>query len=292
VKALRLLFLLMISATLCDAQKESLTIGSGDMLHISVLESADLDQDVRVGDSGDAPLILVGDVRLSGLSPAKAAQIIAKKLVDGNYVLNPHVSVTVERFATKNVTVIGQVRTPGSYEIDTPRTILDVVALAGGLTDLADRKIVLERRDTKEQIEYFASNNATAALKEQPSVLPGDTVIVARVSFVYVLGDVGHPGAFAATTNDSRLSVLQAVALAGGTPPNAAPSAARLIRKGDDGTHIEIHLPLSAMQKGKSEDFQLQPDDIVYVPFSYLKNMAVNINALVAAAATASIYRF
>jgi polysaccharide export outer membrane protein len=46
------------------------------------------------------------------------------------------------------------------------------------------------------------------------------------------------------------------------------------------------------MQKGKRSDFPMQPDDIVYVPFSYLKNMAVNLDALVAAATTASIYRF
>lgn len=292
MKVLRLLLLLMIPAALCYAQKESLTIGPGDMLHISVLETADLDQHVRVDDSGDAPLILGGNVRLSGLTPAQAAQVIEKKLADGNYVLNPHVSVTVERSATKNVTVVGQVRAPGSYEIDTPRTILDVVALAGGLTDLADRRIVLERRGTKEQIEYFVSNNATAALKDQPLVLPGDTVLVGKAGVVYVLGDVGHPGGFAAATNDSHLSVLQAVALAGGTPPNAVPSKAQLIRKAENGAYIDIALPLSDMQKGKRTDLPLQADDIVYVPYSYLKNMAVNIDALVAAAATASIYRF
>jgi polysaccharide export outer membrane protein len=190
------------------------------------------------------------------------------------------------------VTVVGQVRSPGSYETDTPRTILDVVALAGGLTDLADRKIVLERRGTKETIEYFVSNDATAALKEQPLIFPGDTVLVAKASFVYVLGDVGHPGGFAATTNDSHLSVLQVVALAGGTPPNAVPSKARLIRRTDNGGYVEIHLPLSDMQKGKHADLTLQADDIIYVPYSYLRNMAINIDALVAAATTASIYRF
>jgi polysaccharide export outer membrane protein len=262
------------------------------MIHISVLETADLDQHVRVADSGDAPLILGGNVRLSGLSPAEAALVIEKKLTDGNYVLNPHVSVTVEHFATKNVTVIGQVHSPGSYEIGTPRTILDVLALAGGLTEVADRKVTLERRNTKEQIEYFVSNSSAAALKDQPLVLPGDTVLVARASVVYVLGDVGHPGGYPAATNDSHLSVLQAVALAGGTPPNAVPSKARLIRKAENGAYVEIALPLSDMQKGKRTDIPLQADDIIYVPFSYMKNMALSINGILAAAASASVYRF
>jgi len=292
VKVLRLLFLMMISAAFCGAQKESLIIGPGDLIHISVLETKDLDQQVRVEDSGDVPLILGGKAQISGLSPAEAAHIIEKKLSDGNYLLNPHVSVTVERSATMNVTVLGQVHAPGSYEIGTPRTILDVLALAGGLTEAADRMVTLERRNTKAQIEYFISNSSAKALKDQPLVLPGDTILVARASVVYVLGDVGHPGGFAASTNDSHLSVLQAVALAGGTPPNAMPSKARLIRKTENGTYLEIPLPLSAMQKGKRADIALQADDIIYVPFSYMKNMALSINGILAAAASASIYRF
>jgi len=292
VKALKLLILSMIFPALCNAQKQSLTIGPGDMIHISVLETADLDQHLRVDDSGDAPLILGGNIRLGGLTPIQASQAIEAKLAQGDFVLNPHVSVTVERFATKNVTVVGQVHAPGSYEIGTPRTILDVLALAGGLTDLADRKITLERRDTKEQIEYVVSNSSATALKDQPLVLPGDTVLAARATVVYVLGDVGHPGGYPAATNDSQLSALQAVALAGGTPPNAVPSKARLIRKGENGAYTEVALPLSDMQKGKRADIALQADDIVYVPFSYMKNMALSINGILAAAASASVYRF
>jgi polysaccharide export outer membrane protein len=276
----------------CNAQKESLTIGPGDMLHITVLESPDLEQHVRVTDSGNAELILGGTVRVLGLAPEEAAVAVEKKLIEGNYVLNPHVSVTVEHFATKNVSVVGQVRSPGSYEIGTPRPVLDVLALSGGLTELAERKITIERRETKEQVEYFVSNSPSTALKAQPIVFPGDTVLVPRASVVYLLGDVGRPGGYSAATNDSQLTVLQAVALAGGTPPNAVPSRARLIRKGESGAYLEIALPLSDMQKGKRADFVLQADDIIYVPYSYLKNMAVNLNALVAAATTASIYRF
>lgn len=292
MKVLTLIPIFFLSLAVCSAQKESLTIGPGDMLHISVLESADLEQHVRVTDSGDASLILGGKVRLLGLSPDAAAVAIEKTLVAGDYVLNPHVSVTVEHYAKLNVGVVGQVRAPGSYETDTPRSILDVLALAGGLTDMADRRITIERSDTKEQILYFVSNNSAAALKEQAMVFPGDTIVVPRASFVYVLGDVGHPGAFAAATNDSNMTVLQAVALAGGTPPNAVPSKARLIRKAENGAYIEIALSLSDMQKGKRSDLPMQADDIVYVPFSYARNMLISINGILAAAASASIYRF
>lgn len=292
MKVLTLIPIFFLSLAVCSAQKESLTIGPGDMLHISVLESADLEQHVRVTDSGDASLILGGKVRLLGLSPDAAAVAIEKTLVAGDYVLNPHVSVMVEHFATKNVSVIGQVRFPGSYETATPRTILEVLALAGGLTDAADREITVNHVETTERASYFVSNNSQLALKDQPLVYPGDTVVVPKVSIVYLLGDVGHPGGYPAATNNSQLTVLQAVALAGGTPANAVPSKARLIRKMESGSYVDIALPLSSMQKGKRPDIAMQADDVVYVPFSYMKNMALSINGILAAAASASIYRF
>jgi polysaccharide export outer membrane protein len=93
-------------------------------------------------------------------------------------------------------------------------------------------------------------------------------------------------------SNDSKLSVVQAISLAGGTPPNAVPSHTRLIRKQPDGSHVEIPLQLSAMQKGKAPDMELQADDIVYVPFSYVRNMAVGAGSLVGATSSAAIYRF
>jgi polysaccharide biosynthesis/export protein len=106
------------------------------------------------------------------------------------------------------------------------------------------------------------------------------------------LGDVNRPGGIAIVTNDSKLSALQALTLAGGTPPNAVPAHSRLIRKQADGTHVEIPLQLSAMQKGKEPDIPLECDDIIYVPFSYARNMAVGAGSLVGATSSAAIYRF
>ena len=93
-------------------------------------------------------------------------------------------------------------------------------------------------------------------------------------------------------TNDSKLSAVQAISLAGGTPPNAVPSHSRLLRKQADGTRVEIPLQLSAMQKGKQPDMPLQADDIIYVPFSYIRNMAVGAGSLVGATSSAAIYKF
>jgi polysaccharide export outer membrane protein len=276
----------------CFAQTESLTIGPGDVLHLKVLEAPELEQSARVSDAGTLTLMLGGKVQVAGRTPAEAALAIEQALIEGHYVLTPHVSVTTEQTATQNVTILGQVRSPGSYPIGTPRPILDVLALAGGLNELAQRKVTIQRHSTKERVEFVLSNSANAALDANVPVFPGDTVIVPKADVVYVLGDVNRPGGIAMVTNDSKLSALQVISLAGGTPPNAVPSHARLIRKQADGGYVEIPLQISAMQKGKEPDKPLQADDIVYVPFSYTRNMAVGAGSLVGATSSAAIYRF
>jgi len=292
MRAFRSVLILFCCAGCCLAQTESLTIGPGDMLHLKVLEAPELEQSSRVSDAGTLTLILGGKVQVAGLTPAEAAVAIERTLVEGHYVLTPHVSVTTEQTATQNVTILGQVRTPGSYPIATPRPILDVLALAGGLNDLAQRKVTIQRHASKERVDYVLSNSANAALDANVPVYPGDTVLVPKADVVYVLGDVNRPGGIAIVTNDSKLSALQALSLAGGTPPNAVPSHSRLIRKQADGSHVELPLQLSAMQKGKEPDIPLQGDDIIYVPFSYARNMAVGAGSLVGATSSAAIYRF
>lgn len=286
-----LLFLLCCAAC-CYAQTESIAIGRGDMLQIKVLEAPELDQSARVTDAGTLNLILGGAVQVANLTPAEAAVAVERVLVEGHYVLTPHVSVTLAQTVTQNVTIMGQVRAPGSYPIGTPRPILDVLALAGGLTDLADRKVTIQRHASTERLVFVVSNSANTALDASISVDPGDTVIVPKADVVYILGDVNRPGGIAMVTNDSKLSVVQAISLAGGTPPNAVPAHARLIRRQADGKHVEIPLQLSAMEKGKLPDLQLQADDIVYIPFSYMRNMAVGAGGLVSSTSSAAIYKF
>jgi polysaccharide export outer membrane protein len=227
-----------------------------------------------------------------GLPPNAAERNIEQALVKGRYILHPHVSVLVEQNTTQNVTVIGQVKTPGSYPVSTPRSILDVLALAGGLNDVADRHLVIERRDTGLKTAFFFSNDPSLAMSTNITVNPGDTVYVPHAEIVYVLGDVNRPGGFAKTTNDSTLTVLQTIALAGATPSSAVPSHARLLRKTANGGYINLPLPLSAMQKGKKPDIPLQADDIIYVPFSYIRGAASNIGGILASAAGAAIYQF
>ena len=185
----------------CTAQQDSLVIGPGDSIAIQVLEAPELAQHVRVTDGGEVTLIVGGHVKVSGLTPSQAGVEVERALKAGDYVLNPHVTVMVEQYATANVTVMGQVIHPGTYPIGTPRSILDVLAMAGGTTDLADRHIVIERHSSKERVQYFLSNESKTALDTNAQVYPGDIVLVPKIDVVYVMGDVPRPGGFPMATH-------------------------------------------------------------------------------------------
>jgi polysaccharide export outer membrane protein len=273
------------------ATPESLLIGPGDTLHVLVLDTPEFEQHPRVTDAGEIPLIGVGNLSVVGLTPAAAALKIRERLINMHYMNHPDVTVTIEQYATQLVSVLGQVKTPGAYSISTSRSILSVIALAGGLTESADYRITIQRRDPSQQpVSYTLSNDARAAIADEVQVFPGDTVVVPKAGIAYVLGDVNRPGGFVMQNNHSQLTVLQAVALAGGTPPSAVPSHAKLIRKTPEGGYREIAVNFSAMQKGKQSDIVMEPDDILYMPFSYLRNIASTSSGIVASASSAAIY--
>ena len=272
------------------AQQESLVIGPGDEVHVQVFDTPDLNEDARVTDSGELPLVLGGKIKLASLTPDEAAHSIEAALIQAHVMYYPRVLVTVTQYATQNVTVFGQVVKPGTYNIDTPRSVVDVLGLAGGLTDLADRHVTIERHTSHRQISYTVSNRSDDLLDQKVMVNPGDKVVVPKAGIVYVLGDVGRPGGYPMTNNDGTLTVLQAIAAAGGTANSAVPSKTRLIRRTSVGGYQSDPVPFSAMQKGKKPDIPLQAGDIVYVPFSYLRNTALGLTGIAAAATSAVIY--
>jgi polysaccharide export outer membrane protein len=274
------------------SSEESLHIGPGDILHVQVLDTQELEQRSQVTDAGTLPLILGGIVSVVGLTPQDAARAVATALKRGNYMLDPHVVVTIERYATQNVSVLGQVHLPGRYSVETPRTLADVLALAGGLSEIADRHVTIEDHATHQRKEVFVFNDASRFMDNNPLVYPGDIVYIPKAPIIYVLGDVNRAGGFPVATNNSSMTALQVLSLAGGTRPSAVPSHTHLIRKQADGTYHEMSLNIARMQKGREPDTVLQADDIIYIPFSYLRNMAVNINQLVSATAGAAIYQF
>jgi polysaccharide export outer membrane protein len=282
----------MLAAVAFSETPETLLIGPGDQLHVQVVDTPELEQHPRVTDAGEVPLAGVGNVKVAGLTPSAAASAIQGRLIAAHYMNHPEVVVSVEQYATQNVSILGEVKAPGAYPVGTPRSILDVLALAGGLTNVADRNILIQRRgDPAHPVHYNFSNDAGQAIAEQVMVDPGDIVVVPKAGVVYVLGDVNHPGGYAMTNNESKMTMLQALAAAGGLTKTAKQGHARLIRKLADGSFSDRQLSVGDLQQGKIPDIAMAPGDVLYVPFSYGRNLAVlGAGSIAGSATSAAIY--
>ncbi len=275
-----------------NAPKPGLQIQPGDLVNVHVYDTPEFEQNVRVSEAGDVQLILLGEVHIAGLTPAEAAQKVQDLLITTNVMLHPAVTMAVTTYETELVSVTGEVNKPGVQQITTPRSAIDLIALSGGLTDLADRNILIRRKGSPaNQATFFFSNNPQDALRNDVTVYPGDTIIVPRVGIVYVLGDVGKPGGYPMDQPDSEMTALKAIALAGATNHTAVPSNARLIHKTVDGQVEETKLNFAAIQKGKAPDVVLDPGDVIYIPFSYVKNaLTLGSSSVLSAVAGAAIY--
>jgi polysaccharide biosynthesis/export protein len=269
--------------------KESLLIGPGDLIQVDVLDTPEMEQQVRVTDEGNAPLAYIGDVQVAGKTPAAAADAIRLLLIQKNVMKHPQVTVRVQEYSTQDVSVLGQVKTPGSYPLTTPQPVLRVLSLAGGVTDIADRKVTVKRHGSSEQLTYMLSNDPEKMLTNMVMVNPGDIVMVPKAPIIYIMGDVGRPGGYSMSSNETHLTLLQAIARAGSANKTSVPSKVRLIRNTENGEK-ETRIHLDAMEKGKIPDIDLQPNDIVYVPFSWMKNVAMSGSQIVSSTASAAVY--
>ncbi len=280
------LVLFSAASAFSQTAPESLLIGPGDMLSVHIFRESDLDSKLRVKDAGTITLPLIGSVAVAGMPPSEAAAAIAERYRGGHFLNQPQVSVLIEESTTEQASVLGEVARPGAVSLSTPRTLLEVLAAAGGLTKAADRHVTIQHRGAPDAT-VLVPNDPTAQA-DTVLVAPGDTVLVPRAGIVYVLGDVARPGGFL-MQDDSKLSLLQALTLAAGATKTAAENDARILRK-RNGVVTELPLRLKEIEQGKLPDIALKNDDIVYVPFSLTKNFALGASSIASSATSAIIY--
>jgi polysaccharide biosynthesis/export protein len=264
-----------------------LKIGPGDLIEVNVYDEADLHQTIRLNDLGEGTLSFIGKVHLAGLTTEAAETLIARKLKDGNYLLAPRVAVFIREYSTQGVSVIGEVNKPGVYGVAGGQSLLDVLAAAGGTTPLAGAEITIQRAGDASTLTVLLSKDAHKSLSSNVRLYPGDKVVIPRTGLVFVLGDVGRPGGFV-MENDGKITLLQALAMAGGSTHTSSLNGSRLLRKGPSG-YTDIHVELNKMLKGQKGDVQLQAEDILYVPGNGLKSAFARAAPAVLAAASGSL---
>ena len=249
-------------------------LGIGDLVEISVFGVPDLSTKTRISGSGDVYLPLIDYVHVAGLTTDEAQQLIQKRLEDGGFVRGPHVSIFVNESASQAITMVGEVSRPGSYPAIGERRLFDLISAAGGFTEKAGRIVTIEHHgDPGQKVELqLSSNNLAEDTQENVDIYPGDLIIVSRAGIVYVVGDVQRPAGFL-VSEDNALSVLKALALAGGGTRTAALNKARILRQTPNGVQ-EIPVSLKKILYAKGPDVALVKGDILFIPGSAAKAAA------------------
>jgi polysaccharide export outer membrane protein len=245
-------------------------IGREDVLKIAVLEAPDLNQETRVSSTGEISLLLGGTLKVEGLTAKEIEQAVAERLKE-KYIRNPNVSVQVTEAKSHSVSVMGAVKRPGVFELRTGKTVLDVLALAEGLSEEAGDTVLVVRADATQPV---AEVRVSALMESRDSALnipvyPGDVVKVNRQGVIYVTGDVTKPGAYA--IQGARRTALHALALSEGLTPTSSKKA-MVLRTGAGGQRDVVEVDLDKLMKGKSPDVPLQADDVLFVPKSGAKS--------------------
>lgn len=240
-------------------------IGSGDVLEIDVWGNDDLNHAVEVSPEGSFSFPLIGKIQAGGLSVLALENLIKEKLSDG-YLMNPQVTVTVSKYQSQKVSILGEVKRPGTYAIKGKAYILELISKAGGFTEMADHTVIIARPKSldpdniteagKNKGNEIIKVNIDESLDERFFVINEDTIYVNRAPRIFVIGEVKKPGEY---KWEKDFTVRQAISLAGGPTDRGASNRTKIIRT-KNGEEKEIQPGLSDV---------VMPNDIINIPKSY-----------------------
>jgi len=253
----------LLCSALSAAAADQTTLVPGDVIRITVYSNADLTTVARIGSNGLITFPLIGDVNVGGISTAEAEKLISLRLDQGGFVRNAQVSVFVEERSEAlgpSVTILGQVKSSGRFPLrvgsgDGVQNLIDVLAIAGGVTPTAANYLVLVRQQgatsQKTRID-LADLLRSADAKSNVNLANGDIVLVPEMDVFYIYGEVKRPGRYRL---ERGMTVMQALAVASGVNDTGSEDGIVLNRQGPKG--------LQTIESSLSDG--LQPDDVIYV---------------------------
>jgi polysaccharide export outer membrane protein len=274
------------------------TLGPEDVLTIAVFNLPEMTQTVRVENDGSIWVKLLGRVTAAGLTTAQLRDELQQEW-GKTYLEDPHVTIFVKQFHSTPISVVGAVAKPGLYQLPGPRTLVQVIAMAGGVNmpgtaagnmqggAPAGRWAYVTRKegfgDLKpiNGIQKLAPDQVKVdlgrLLYSHDSALdifvkPFDTITVSRAGIIYVVGDVQKAGGFTLEDVDS-LTALQALSLAQGCASACNMKSDEIIHTLPNGTRAITHINLGKIMKGKAKDPILTANDMLVVPGSMAKGI-------------------
>jgi polysaccharide biosynthesis/export protein len=252
---------LMPSAALAapgtDAAPRLALLGPGDSVTMQVYGQPDMTTTTYVGNDGTIRVPLAGAIPVAGVSPVEAAGRVEKALQDGGYFVHPQITITLNQSRSERVTVLGEVKTPGSFAIDPSTTVVDLVAAAGGLTQNGADTGYVRRHEPDGRIASYTVDlrglGGTHDSVPDQRLQSGDELYVPQAQHIYVYGEVTNPNQYKL---EPGMTVMQAIVRAGGITPRGSEHRVDIKRMGKDGQYV--------VTKAKLGDL-LEPDDVVRV---------------------------
>jgi polysaccharide biosynthesis/export protein len=276
----------------CDSQiRSTYLLGPDDQLEISGQELTDIStKPVRIDGEGEIQLPLAGSVHVAGLTVQQTEQKLDEVL--SKYIKQPQVVVNVVEVRSQPVSVLGAVNSPGVHQVQGHKTVMEMIASAGGIRQDAGYSIRITRElewgciplpgahlDASGKYSVAEVNLRQIMDAKTPEeniqIFPHDVISVPKAEMVYVTGEVHRSGGFVLGEHQS-ISVLQALSLAEGLNTGADPRHAKILRlKPDADQREEIKVDVKDALNGKKPDFPLQGEDILFIPGSTGKKAAL-----------------
>jgi polysaccharide biosynthesis/export protein len=236
VKQVVTLALLLLVNAFVGIAKADYVIGADDALQIKVYGYEDLAVETRVSGDGHITYPLIGEVDVGGQTIFEAETKIAGLLTSGEFIKDPQVTVTVLEYKSQQVSVLGQVNKPGLYPLESQSTLLDVIAMAGGVSQLGDDRVVITRHKDNKAEKHEVDLRLALEFPDNAKLLTvekGDVIYVPKAPMFYIQGEVQRPGAYRL---EPKMTVAQALSLGGGLTLRGTTNGVEIQRHGEANT--------------------------------------------------------
>lgn len=253
-------------------------VGGYDVLNITVYEEKDLSREaVRVSADGYISFPLVGRIRVDNMTTSEIEKLISRKLAEGQYLLDAHVSVMVMDYRSKRYLVLGAVNAPGSFPLQAQERVLDAISKAAGVTaEKAGKKAMIVRTEnpgSPQERKIVINFDLQGLLKGRDQVsnlflADRDVLYIPQPEYFYIIGQVNNPGSF--MIPDREITLVEAISMAGGFTRIASRNKTRIIRL-EAGVEKIIQVKVDAITEAgmKIQDVIIQPNDVIVVPESF-----------------------
>jgi len=240
----------------------SYRIGVDDVLTVSVWDNKELDETAFVRPDGKISLPLIGEIQAAGLTVTE----LASQLNDlyGKTVKGAQATVLVKSINSRPVFFLGGVGKPGPMQLTQDLTLLQAVSMAGGLIPTADIESAFILRGDQRIAVDFVKLIQKGDVSQNIKLMPRDTIVIPIADVVYLQGEVKTPGQLKLTKD---LTLVKAIAQAGGFTPLAAPRRVDIVRiQGDKKETIRVNVNDIMSDSGSVQDIPLRANDIIVVP--------------------------